>query len=68
MFSDHIRMKLESSNRKKSGKLTNMLKLNKTILKKSTGQKRYSKENEKKSLIKMKMKTRIPKPMSHTTA
>ena len=68
MFSDHIRMKLESSNRKKSGKLTNMLKLNKTILKKSTGQKRYSKENEKKSLIKMKMKTHIPKPMSHTTA
>lgn len=47
MFSDHIRMKLEISNRKKFGKLTNMLKFNKTILKKSTGQKRYSKENEK---------------------
>lgn len=40
-------MKLEISNRKKFGKLTNMLKFNKTILKKSTGQKRYSKENEK---------------------
>lgn len=47
MISDHNRMKLEISNRKTSGKLTNMWKLNNTLLNKQWVKKEIKKEIRK---------------------